>query len=219
MSPYKRNAALGITFNLLTAIFGLFSFAMMMPFLNVLFGLSDEIYTIKPVLEMDYKSFEAWFMWHVQDIMLSNSKVYGLFFISGLIVILSLLKNISRYMAVYIIAPLRMGIIRDIRNKLFKKILRLPISYYSDEKRGDIISKMTSDVTEIEISVMRSIDMLFKDPILLIVYISGLLWISWELTLFVFILLPITGGIIGTIGKNLRKTGFKSQQLLVLSHQ
>ena len=214
MRSYKRNAALGVTFNILTALFGLFSFTMMIPFLNVLFGLSDDIATVKPVFEMDFKVAESWFMWHIQDLMQQNSKVYGLFLISGLIVVLSLFKNISRYMAVYVIAPLRMGIIRDIRNKLFKKILRLPISYYSGEKRGDIISKMTSDVTEIEISVMRSIDMLFKDPILLIVYIGMLIFMSWELTLFVFILLPITGGIIGTIGKNLRKAGFKSQTLL-----
>ena len=214
MKPYKTNAGLGVLFNILTALFGLFSFTMMIPFLNVLFGLADSVSTAEPVFAWDFKAIDKWFNWYIQDLMLSHSKVYGLFFISGLIIILSFLKNISRYFAVFTIAPLRMGIIRDIRNGLFKKILRLPISYYSGEKRGDIISKMTSDVTEIEISVMRSIDMLFKDPIMLIVYISFLVFMSWELTLFVFILLPITGGIIGTIGKNLRKTGLRSQNLL-----
>ncbi len=214
MKPYKSNAVLGITFNILTALFGLFSFTMMIPFLNVLFGLAEKVSRIEPVFAWNFKAIDTWFNWYIQDLMLSHSKVYGLFFISGLIIILSFFKNISRYLAVFTIAPLRMGIIRDIRNNLFKKILRLPISYYSGEKRGDIISKMTSDVTEIEISVMRSIDMLFKDPILLIVYISFLIFMSWELTLFVFILLPITGGIIGTIGKNLRKTGRKGQNLL-----
>ena len=214
MKPYKLYAGLGVLFNILTALFGLFSFTMMIPFLNVLFGLAESVSTVEPTFAWNFKAIDAWFNWYIQDLMLSHSKIYGLFFISALIIILSFFKNISRYMAVYTIAPLRMGIIRDIRNRLFKKILRLPISYYSGEKRGDIISKMTSDVTEIEISVMRSIDMLFKDPILLVVYISFLVFMSWELTLFVFILLPITGGIIGTIGKNLRKTGRKSQNLL-----
>ncbi len=214
MKPYKKNAFLGVLFNILTALFGLFSFTMMIPFLNVLFGLADSVSTIEPSFAWNFKSIDTWSNWYIQDLMLSHSKVYGLFFISTLIVILSFFKNISRYMAVYTIAPLRMGIIRDIRNGLFKKILRLPISYYSGEKRGDIISKMTSDVTEIEISVMRSIDMLFKDPILLIVYVLFLIFMNWELTLFVFVLLPITGGIIGTIGKNLRKSGRLSQNLL-----
>jgi len=214
MKPYKTNAGLGVLFNILTALFGLFSFTMMIPFLNVLFGLADSVSTVEPVFAWDFKAIDKWFNWYIQDLMLSHSKIYGLFFISALIIVLSFLKNISRYFAVFTIAPLRMGIIRDIRNGLFKKILRLPISYYSGEKRGDIISKMTSDVTEIEISVMRSIDMLFKDPILLIVYVSFLIFMSWELTLFVFVLLPITGGIIGTIGKNLRRTGRRSQNLL-----
>ena len=214
MKPYKKNAALGITFNILTAIFGVFSFAMMMPFLSALFGLSESAGTVEPVLAFDFKSAEAWFNWYVQDLMDSHSKLYGLFFISSLITFFSLLKNMSRYFAVYTIAPLRMGIIRDIRNSLYKKILSLPISYFSNEKRGDIISKMTSDVGEVETSVMRSLDMLFKDPILLMVYISVLIFMSWELTLFAFVLLPITGGIIGTIGKNLRRTGRIGQNLL-----
>lgn len=214
MKPYKIHAIFGVIFNLTTAIFGVFSFTLMIPFLQVLFGLSDNVSLQEPVFATDFKSLENWFNWYIQDLMLSHSKVYGLIFISALVVIFSLLKNVSRYLAVYIIAPLRMGIIRDIRNRLFKKILTLSISYYSGERRGDIISKMTSDVTEIEISVMRSIDMLFKDPILLLVYIGTLIFMSWQMTLFVFVLLPITGGIIGTIGKNLRKSGFIGQKLL-----
>lgn len=214
MKPYKIHAIFGVIFNLTTAIFGVFSFTLMIPFLQVLFGLTDNVSLQEPVFATDFKSLENWFNWYIQDLMLSHSKVYGLIFISALVVIFSLLKNVSRYLAVYIIAPLRMGIIRDIRNRLFKKILTLSISYYSGERRGDIISKMTSDVTEIEISVMRSIDMLFKDPILLLVYIGTLIFMSWQMTLFVFVLLPITGGIIGTIGKNLRKSGFIGQKLL-----
>lgn len=214
MKPYKKNAILGIFFNILVAIFGVFSLTMMIPFLKVLFDTEKKIELVKPIFEMDFKSAEAWFNWFVQDLMDSHSKLYGLFFISILIISTSFLKNISRYFAVYVIAPLRMGIIRDIRNNLFKKILGLPISYYTGEKRGDIISKMTSDVTEIEISVMRSIDMLFKDPIMLIINIVFLFVMSWQLTLFSFILLPITGVIIGVIGKNLRKTGRIGQNLL-----
>lgn len=212
--PYKGYAGLGIIFNILTAIFGAFSLTMMIPFLDVLFSSKEIVPTPEPELTLNIKSLMEWFNWQVGNLIIENSKLYGLMFISVLVIVLSFLKNITRYLATFYIAPLRMGIIRDIRNRLFKKILTLPISYYSGEKRGDIISKMTSDVTEIEISVMRSIDMLFKDPILLIVYIGMLLFMDWQLTLMVFVLLPITGGIIGTIGRNLRRTGRKGQNLL-----
>ncbi|MBN2667612.1 MAG: ATP-binding cassette domain-containing protein [Bacteroidales bacterium] len=212
--PYKSYAILGVIFNILTAVFGVFSLTMMIPFLEVLFSEKAIVVSAEPEMTFNIKAMMNWFNWQVNQLILEHSKLYGLFFISALVMGLSFLKNITHYFATYFIAPLRMGIIRDIRNKLFTKILTLPIAYYTGEKRGDIISKMTSDVTEIEISVMRSIDMLFKDPILLIVYIGMLLFMDWQLTLMVFVLLPITGGIIGTIGRNLRKTGRKGQNLL-----
>ncbi len=214
MKPYKLYAILEVVFNILTAIFGVFSFTMMIPFLQVLFGLKEMKHLQEPTFALDFQSVETWFNWFVQDLMLRHSAFFGLVFICSLVLFFSLLKNASRYLSAYFMSPLRMGIVQDLRNKLYKKILNLPISYYSGEKKGDILSKMTSDVTEIEISVMRSIDMLFRDPILLVVYISVLIYMSWSLTLFVFILLPITGGIIGTIGKNLRKTGRKGQGIL-----
>jgi len=212
--PYKRYTVLAVIFNILTAIFGAFSFMMMIPFLQVLFGLKEVVASEEPPFNMDIQSLENWFNWFVQDSINSHSKLYGLILISVFIISLSFLKNITRYATTYVMAPLRTKIIRDIRNKLYKKILTLSISFFSEEKRGDIISKMTSDVQEIEISIMRSIDMLFKDPILLLVYITLLFWMSWQLTVFVFILLPLTGGIIGTIGKNLRKTGLRGQKRL-----
>jgi len=214
LAPYKLYTALGVLFNILTAIFGAVSFMMMIPFLQVLFGLKEVVSTQEPPFHLDIKSLEDWFNWFVQDSINSHSKLYGLILISAFIVVLSFLKNINRYATTYVMAPLRTKIIRDIRNQLYKKILKLPISFFSEEKRGDIISKMTSDVQEIEVSIMRSIDMLFKDPILLAVYITLLFWMSWQLTAFVFVLLPLTGGIIGTIGKNLRKTGFRGQKRL-----
>jgi subfamily B ATP-binding cassette protein MsbA len=214
IKPYRLNATLGIIFNVLEAMFGAFSFTMMIPFLSVLFDLTEDVSTVEPAFALDFKSLEAWFNWFVQDLMNSNSKLYGLVFISMLVIGFSFLKNTSRYFVNFFMAPLRMGIIQDVRNRLFKKIITLHIGYFSGEKRGDIVSKMTSDVTEIEISVMRSIDMLFKDPILLLVYIGVLIFMSWKLTIFVFILLPITGLIIGGIGKNLRKAGFRGQTLL-----
>ncbi len=215
VKPYKVEAFWSLIFNLLTAVFGAFSLAMMIPFLSILFGETEVKFVQEP--EIVFKNASTildWFNWYVGNLILENSKLYGLFFISVLVVGLSFLKNLTRYLSSFFMAPLRMGVIRDIRRNLFYKILTLPIAFYSGERRGDIISKMTSDVGEIEVSVMQSITMLFKDPLVLIVYIAFLLYMDWQLTLMVFVLLPITGGIIGTIGKNLRKTGRRGQNIL-----
>ncbi len=214
VKPYKLNAGLGLIFNLLTALFGVFSLTMMIPFLSVLFGETQVDLSIEPELTYNAKDILNWFNWYVANLIEEHSKLYGLIFISILVIGSSFLKNATRYLSLFFMAPLRMGVIRDIRNSLFTKILSLPISFYSGERRGDIISKMTSDVGEIEVSVMQSISMLFRDPLLLIVTIGALLFMDWKLTIMVFILLPLTGGVIGVIGKNLRKTGRKGQNLL-----
>jgi subfamily B ATP-binding cassette protein MsbA len=129
-----------------------------------------------------------------------------------LVLVSSLLKNLFTYTAYWYLAPIRNGVVKDIRNALFKKIMKLPLSYFSDEKKGDIISKMTNDVNEIEVSIIRSLEMFFRDPIQIIIYISALIVMSPRLTLFVMILLPIAGIMIGRIGKSLRKTSFKGQK-------
>jgi len=186
---------------------------MAIPFLGILFG-TEPIVDKMPEVTLTIKSLSEYFNYYVSHLIVTHSKAYGLGFISALVVGFSLFKNLFRYISLYFLASIRTGVIKDIRNSLFTKLLDLPVSYYSDERKGDIISKMTSDVGEIEISVMRSLEMLFRDPIAIIVYLATLFVMSFNLTLFVLVLLPITGGLIGWIGKSLRKTSFRGQKRL-----
>ena len=214
VKPYWGQAAISVIFNIFSTFFGLFSLMMAMPFLGILFGTSP-IIEVKPEhLTFDLNSAEQYFNYYVSHLILTHSKAYGLAFISGIVIIFSLLKNLFRYFSLYFLATVRNGVIRDIRNQLFAKLIELPIGFYSDERKGDIISKMTSDVGEIEVSVMRSLEMLFRDPIAIIVYLGTLFFMSFNLTLFVLLLLPITGGLIGWVGKSLRKTSFRGQRKL-----
>ena len=213
VKPYWLEAVISVFFNILSTLFGLFSLMMAIPFLGILFG-TEPIVDKVPDMAFTVKSLAEYFNYFVSHLIITHSKAYGLGFISILVVSFSLFKNLFRYISLYFIAAIRTGVIRDVRNTLFTKLLDLPVSYYSDERKGDIISKMTSDVGEIEISVMRSLEMLFRDPIAIVVYVGTLFVMSLHLTLFVMILLPITGGLIGMIGKNLRKTSFKGQRRL-----
>jgi len=117
------------------------------------------------------------------------------------VLVLFFLKNLFRYLALFFISPIRYGVVRDIRAKVYKKLLSLPLSYYSEKRKGDIIARMTTDILEIEVSIMNSIEVLIKDPIMIFVVLTTLLLMSAKLTLFVFILLPITGFFIGKVGK------------------
>ncbi len=214
VKPYWPQAAISVIFNIFSTFFGLFSLMMAMPFLGILFGTSP-IVDVKPEhLTFDLNSIEQYFNYYVSHLIITHSKAYGLAFISAVVVVFSLLKNLFRYFSLYFLATVRNGVIRDIRNKLFAKLIELPIGFYSDERKGDIISKMTSDVAEIEVSVMRSLEMLFRDPIAILVYLGTLFAMSFNLTLFVLLLLPITGVLIGWVGKSLRKTSFKGQRKL-----
>jgi len=213
VKPYWLQAVISIVFNILSTFFGLFSLMMAIPFLGILFG-TEPIIDKMPEVTLTIKSLSEYFNYFVSHLIITHSKAYGLGFISILVVGFSLLKNVFRYTSLYFLATIRTGVIKDIRNALFSKLIELPVSYYSDERKGDIISKMTSDVAEIEVSVMRSLEMLFRDPIAILVYLSTLFVMSFNLTLFVLILLPITGGLIGWIGKSLRKSSFRGQRRL-----
>ncbi|MBL0257617.1 MAG: ABC transporter ATP-binding protein, partial [Bacteroidetes bacterium] len=121
------------------------------------------------------------------------------------------LKNFFRYLAMYFIAPIRNGVVRDLRNGMYEKVLYLPLSYFSDERKGDLISRMTSDVQEIEWSIMQSLEVVFREPLTILLFLGTMITISPQLSIFVFVLLPIAGLLIGQIGKSLRRTSAKSQ--------
>ena len=210
-----------VIFNVLSAILNLFSFALIIPILNVLFKISDETYSY-----MDWTfnplSFEAWkatpellknnFFWFVSDMIETRGGSFTLIILGIFLIVSTFLKVGTMYMAFYTMIPIRTGVVRDIRNQINRKITELPLGFFSEERKGDIIARVSGDVNEIEASIMSSLDMLFKNPILILIYLIGMIAISWQLTLFVFILLPIAGYVMGQVGKKLKRKSFEGQQ-------
>jgi len=208
--PYKWHVVLNVGSNILAAIFSLFSLAMLIPFLQLLFG-TVPLVEVKPDFVMSAKGLAQYLNFYLSDIIKTHDRASALLFVIVLVLIASFLKNLFTYLSLYYLAPIRTGVLQDMRNLLYRKIVDLPLGYFTEEKKGDIISKMTNDVNEIEISVIRSLEMFFRDPIIIIIHLVGLIYISPQLTLFVMIILPLTGLVIGRVGKNLRKTSFKGQ--------
>jgi ABC-type multidrug transport system fused ATPase/permease subunit len=151
------------------------------------------------------------FNYILSQYVIEHGKIEALTYICVLIIILFFLKNLFRYLAMYFISPIRNGVVRDLRNKMYNKVLFLPLTYFSEEKKGDLMSRMTSDVQEIEWSIMQSLEVIFREPFTVALYLATMVIISPQLSLFVFILLPIAGLLIGQIGKSLRRTSSKSQ--------
>ncbi len=211
--PYKWKAALAVLFMIFTAAFSVSTLALIAPFLNLLFGQTDLITEPVP-LEFNIDSIIHNFNYLMSDIIINDGKVYALFFVGLMVIMTTLLKNVFFYFSRYFMIPIRTGVVKDIRNSMYSKIVVLPLSYFSEERKGDIISKMSQDVQEIEVSVVRSIEMLTRDPILIIGFLSALFFISFKLTLFVLILLPVSGLLIGRIGKTLRSTSLRGQKKL-----
>jgi len=213
--PYKWKAALSVLFMILTAVFSVSTLALIAPFLNLLFGQTDLITEPVP-FELRIDSIIHNFNYVMSDIIINDGKVYALFFVGMMVIITTLLKNVFLYFSKFFMIPIRTGVVKDIRNSMYSRIVALPLSYFSEERKGDIITKMSQDVQEIELSVVRSIEMLTRDPILIMGFLAALFFISFKLTLFVIILLPLSGLLIGRIGKTLRSTSLKGQKKLGL---
>ncbi|MFN4235267.1 MAG: ABC transporter ATP-binding protein [Bacteroidia bacterium] len=215
--PYKQYAFLNIFFNLLSIVFSLFSLTMIMPVLDLLFLQSDE-YIYKnitqeaPTIRLSVDAVKDYFNYYFSLTIVKNGKIDALILICVLVVVMIFFKNLFRYLAMFTIAKARTGVVKDLRSKMYRKALMLPLSFYSDEKKGDIMSRFSNDVLEVEWSILNSLEILFRDPIAILLYLGTLLYMSPKLTLFVFILLPIAGLIIGRIGKSLKKTSVKGQQ-------
>lgn len=204
IKPYKWNAVGNIIFNILQIVFSLSALVLVIPFLNILFN-QQEAVTVLPDFEYSLESMKQIFNYHVSDLIATKGKEQALLFVSLIVITVILLKNTFLYFANFFMAPLRNGIVKDIRNKIYSKMLVLPLSYYSDERKGDIISRVSNDVKEIEWSIMRSIETVFRDPFTIIFYLGTMIWMSPELTVFLLILLPVSGAIIGLVGRSLRK--------------
>lgn len=214
---YKGQVLTVVLFNILSVVFSLFSLTMVVPLLGVLFGIQP-IVTDKPPLSFSPNDIIDNFYYQVSKLILDESgqvsidgQMKALVFICAFVIITFFFKNLFRYLALYSSAPLKNGVVRDIRNRIYKKVVNLPIAYFSEEKKGDIIAKMTSDVQEVESSIMSSVEVVFKEPFTIIFFLGTLVVWSPELTMFVLILLPLTGLIIGRVGKSLKRSSKKVQ--------
>jgi len=212
IKPYYGYAGLNIFFNVLTVVFSLFSFTLLVPFLNLLFG-QEELVSVKPVLEFNTRSFLKYLNYEISQIIISEGKVQALIYICGVILVAFFLRNFARFMAMYFMANVRIGAIKGLRNAIYSKILILPLAFFSQHKKGDIIARVTTDIQEVEFSIMNYLEMIVRDPVTIIAFLIFMISISPQLTLFVLIILPITGFIIGRIGKSLRKQSKIGQNL------
>ena len=210
--PYKHYLALNILFNLLTAILTLFSFALIIPILEMLFGLNTETYKLMAwgsakLNEVVVNNF----YYYVQCIIQRYGQSMALASIAVALVVMSGLKTGCAYLAAYFMIPIRTSVVRDIRNQIYSKIVSLPIGFFSSERKGDVMARMSGDVTEVENSIMTSLDMMFKNPIMIIACLTMMIALSWQLTLFVLLLLPTAGFIMGSVGKRLKRVSLEGQ--------
>lgn len=210
--PYKRYLALNIVFNLLSAVLTLFSFALIIPILEMLFKIKEANYAYMALGDGSLKevAFNN-FYYYTQESISLFGPTWTLALLGASLVVMTALKTGTSYLSSYFIIPLRSGIVRDIRNFVYDKITTLPISFFTSERKGDVMARMSGDVAEIENSIMSSLDMMFKNPVMIIVCVSMMIAISWQLTLFVFVLLPIAGFAMGRIGKKLKAQSFAGQ--------
>jgi len=215
--PYKKNIVLNVINNLLSTFFSLFSFIMIVPILQILFGIEKKTHMVM-------KSFDGAALGDMTNILKYNFNVFitqtidtsgpgtTLLLLGGFLVMMTFFKTLFMYMASFNMITIRTGVLRDLRNTIFKKITSLPLTFFSEEKKGDIIARMSGDVTEVENSVMSSLDLLFKNAIMILVYFGAMLLMSWKLTAFVLVLLPFAGFIMGSISKKLKKPSREGQE-------
>ena len=208
--PYWIYAVFNILFNILTVIFSLVSITMIIPFLGLLFGTHEKVYQAPP-LTFSTTSITENFYFQITQIIETRGQIDALLFICGLVLVMFLFRNLFRYLALFFLTPIRNGVVRDMRNALHKKVLHLPLGYYTEKRKGDIIARITTDLVEIEWSIMSSLEMIFKDPLNIIIFLASLVLISPELTIFVVVLFPIAGFLIARIGKSLKKSSEEGQ--------
>ncbi len=214
--PYKKYLVASVIFNILSVILNIFSFAALIPILQIIFKTGDGDAAT---------SLMAWDWTNIQDVLMNNMNYYvngmiadwgattTLLVIGLFLAATTFLKTGAYFLSSATIVPIRTGVVRDIRNQLYQKITSLPLGFFSEERKGDIIARMSGDVQEIENSIMSSLEMLFKNPILIVGYFAVLLFISWELTLFTLVIVPVMGWFMGWVGRKLKAQSIKAQGL------
>ena len=204
VTPYWKYAVLNVVSNLLSIIFSLVSFTMIIPFLSLLFG-KTQLVTQSVPLTLSAQSVIQNFYYIISLLIINHGKEQALVFICIIVVVFILLRNVFRYLAMYYMAPIRNGALKDIWNDIYLKVLHLPLAYFTEKKKGDLLARATNDVHVIEISIMNSLELLFRDPLNIIIFLITLFVISPSLTLMVLLMLPLTGLLIGRIASQLRK--------------
>ncbi|MBL7800252.1 MAG: ABC transporter ATP-binding protein [Chitinophagales bacterium] len=222
-SPFKRiiyylrhnlgYAFLNLFFNVLSAFFSMFSVVMVIPLLQLLFGQVPDV-TEKPEFQWNATSVLDLIKYNLSQQMHQNGVAHALMLVCIAVVVIIFIKNVCRYLALRALAPIRNGVLRDIRNELYEKLVVLSLSFYQKEKKGDLISRITNDVKAIEMGVISMLEVSVREPINIILSLVWMLMISAKLTLFVFVMLAVTGGIIGKIGKSLKRSSFDIQSTM-----
>ena len=206
LKPYRKYLAWSVVINFLSQWMNVFSFAVLIPILNILFKIDQQVYTYKPwswdTLDKDLIINNA-YAW-VQELIASHGAFMTLVFMGAALIIMTGLKTFGYFASSAIMIPLRTGVVRDIRIEVYEKVLRLPLSFFSEERKGDIIARMSSDVGAVENSITSSIDMLIRQPIAIIVCFSTMIFVSWQLTIFVIIVAPLAGYLMGIVGRKLK---------------
>lgn len=210
---YKANIVLVVLAHLFYAVFSIFTLSMIVPFLSVLFEQVQQV-TARPEFSLTSRYVIDTFYYYMGVVILKYGKVSALFYIAGVMIVLSFLSNLCRYMGMFWLAPIRSGILRDLRHDLYERILILPLSFYSEQRKGDIISRMGADVQEVEWSVFSSLQSLCRDPFLIIIFLITLFAINVPLTLITLVVLPMLGYVLAAIGRGIKKYSLRSQQLL-----
>ena len=215
LPPYRKYVFGSVLMNVLSAVFNIFSFTLVIPILNILFQLDEKVYTFIPWdadLGFKEKAINNAY-WFVSQYMETHGAVTTLLILAGFMIVMTLLKTGCYFGSSAVMVPLRTGLVRDMRRQIYDKILFLPLGFFSQERKGDIIARMSGDVSEVENSISGSIDMLIKNPILIIFYVSTMVFISWKLTLFVLAFAPLMTWLMGVIGRNLKKRSAQVQAL------
>ncbi len=213
---YRKETSLNVFFNILFSILSVFSLTLLIPFLKLIFNNDPAYY--QDLLDKGLPAFEystayasAWAYYKMSFLIVTFGKAKALMWICLIIFLATFLKNVCRYLAMYFLAPIRNGVVRDLRNKMMKKSLELPLSYFSDERKGDMMSRMTTDVIEVEWSIMQTLELIFREPLLIIISLGMLIAISPSLTLYVFLLLPLAGLAVAAVSRSLKSRSAKGK--------
>ena len=217
LPPYKKYVAASMLLNLFSTVLSLFSFAAIIPALQILFGIDNSAIAYvqwewSDSLNQIFSALKNNVFYAISQVVQQSGANVVLVYIGIFLAVMTLLKVGTAYLATYYIIPIRTGIVRDLRNKIYKKVVSLPLGFFSEEKKGDIMSRTMSDVNEVEASIISSLEMIFKNPIMIVIYLSVMFAMSWELSIFVLILLPFSGWLIGKIGRKLKSSSKKAQE-------